>query len=116
MTPRKRSLALTTATLALGAGLALGPTAAQAAPAASPAVTTTQNPVTSVADHDVSAQGWSFYRAYWTKGACKAEGKTGKSNGWWRAYYCDRRQGNDGRMKWFLFVLDRTHGIASANA
>ncbi|MCP9958861.1 hypothetical protein [Streptomyces sudanensis] len=53
------------------------------------------------------ATDWSFYRAYWTKNACLSEGKLGKAKGWWEDHSCKKRQGNDGKMKWFLYVYNR---------
>ncbi|MFI9045946.1 hypothetical protein [Streptomyces sp. NPDC053427] len=106
----RRSLATAAVTTALlGIGLTGLAATAEAAPrpsahtqlAAGHATTSTAT---------VARTGWSFYRAYWTKSACVSEGKRGKAKGWWSAYSCNREQGNDGKMKWFLYVYNRVGG------
>lgn len=104
--------AVATAAL-LGAGLVGFAGTAGAAPQPSAqAQTQSRVPAVHTADGNVSAKGsgWTFYRAYWTGDACKSEGKRGKKNGWWTTSSCNYDRGNDGRMKWFLYVYNRTGG------
>ncbi|GGU43892.1 hypothetical protein ACH4HG_41180 [Streptomyces coeruleorubidus] len=78
----------------LGGALALGGTAATAQ-AAEPAPA----PKVSASETNVGIMGWRFYAAYWTLDACAA---VGDQSG--RDYYCERKRGNDGKLKWFLYL------------
>ncbi|MFF4947930.1 hypothetical protein [Streptomyces chattanoogensis] len=110
----RRGVVTAVATTALlGAGLVgFAGTAAAAPQPSAQAQTQSRVPAVHTADRNVSAKGsgWTFYRAYWTEAACKSEGKRGKKNGWWTTSSCNYDRGNDGRMKWFLYVYNRTGG------
>ncbi len=79
--------------LALGGALALTGTAATAE-----AADGTASPQLSVSETSAVPASWHFYRAYWTVGACSAEGDALGGS-----YYCEYKRGNDGKMKWFLY-------------
>ncbi|WP_053928277.1 hypothetical protein [Streptomyces chattanoogensis] len=110
----RRGVVTAVATTALfGAGLAgFAGTAAAAPQPSAQAQAQARVPAVHAAGSDVSttASGWTFYRAYWTGSACKSEGKRGKSKGWWSDYSCNYDRGNDGKMKWFLYVYNRVGG------
>ncbi|MBP2327486.1 hypothetical protein JOF56_007871 [Kibdelosporangium banguiense] len=58
-------------------------------------------PSSKVSASETTAQilaSWHFYRAYWTLGACAAEG-----NALGGTYKCEYKRGSDGRLKWFLY-------------
>ncbi|MFF5706579.1 hypothetical protein ACFY7H_29435 [Streptomyces sp. NPDC012794] len=65
---------------------------------------------TSASTASAAQAGWTFYRAYWTKSSCQAEGRAGKSKHWWKDYNCQYQRGNDGQMKFFLYVFNRVAG------
>ncbi|WP_030417708.1 hypothetical protein [Streptomyces sp. NRRL F-5065] len=79
--------------LALGGALALAGTSATAQ-----AVDATAPSRLSAGKTSAVPAGWHFYRAYWTLGACTAEGDALGGS-----YYCEYKRGNDGKMKWFLY-------------
>ncbi|GAA2429291.1 hypothetical protein [Streptomyces macrosporus] len=104
---KRRILASTVATAAaLGIGLT-GPAGTAGAVSPSQAPTGVSTSPGTNGGVSVEPLAWSFYRAYWTKSACLSEGKNGKSKGWWKDYSCKYEQGNDGHMKWFLYVYNR---------
>ncbi|OPC79611.1 hypothetical protein B4N89_00395 [Embleya scabrispora] len=90
--------------LTLGATLALlgmGATAQAAEPADSATTYATSAPVTRPigADQQQVKASWHFYHAYWTKGTCAGVGiDSGKD------WLCQYKKGNDGKMKWFLYL------------
>ncbi|MEV0321144.1 hypothetical protein ACIBKX_18220 [Streptomyces sp. NPDC050658] len=83
----------------LGGALALGGTlsTAQAAEPAQPAPKVSAK--ASAGEKNVGIMSWRFYAAYWTNSACVA---VGEQSG--RDYYCQYKRGNDGRMKYFLYL------------
>ncbi|MFJ9417678.1 hypothetical protein ACIRPT_26420 [Streptomyces sp. NPDC101227] len=95
-------------TVLLGAALTGFAATADAAPQSAQTHAAVSHATTG--DAVATRTGWSFYRAYWTKSACVSEGKRGKAKGWWSGYSCNREQGNDGKMKWFLYVYNRVGG------
>ncbi|MDQ1013628.1 hypothetical protein [Streptomyces afghaniensis] len=57
------------------------------------------SPNLSVSETKAVPANWHFYRAYWTKAACLTEGDALGYN-----YKCQYQRGNDGKMKWFLYL------------